>query len=344
MPTTFDHMDAGFGIELECYLPEGATQQQAAAAVAHRLGLPCYVESYNHQVRNHWKVVTDGSLGDIDRGIEFVSPILRGEDGLAQIEKVCRALTDFGCTVSKKCGLHVHVGVIGNPAIDFFKNIVRLYSVFEPVLDSMLPASRRGSANTYCRSMTSASAAAIAAARDFQTLRQVATASAPSSNHSRYFKLNLEAYARHRTIEFRQHSGTLDANKARRWTVLCLRMIATARGTLSLAAPTVRANLARPGTKSHAIGELMMRPQGVTTLEVLQLTGWPSVSMPAQARICGLEFTAQRTGRIVRYFAQVSAPAQSVPVTVDGLGATDDERSYMRQRISDLGGPVAWAA
>jgi hypothetical protein len=342
-----NYLDAGFGVELECFLPEGGTQQQAAAAVAQRLGAPCNVQAYGHSVPSNWKVVTDGSLGDYVRGVEFVSPILRGEDGLAQVEKVCRALTDFGCTVNKKCGFHVHVGV-GAPELRFFKNLVRLYAMYEPVLDSVLPPSRRASTNAFCRSMTSALPAAIEAATSLNSLMMAI------GNAGRYYKLNLAAYARHRTVEFRQHSGTLDAVKARNWTVLCLRMVAKAMDTsLSLGGTVAaRTNQARPGTKAWRIGQMFLRPEGVTGREVMQAMNWPSVSMPQQARACGIEFTTQRMGREVRYFARAAVATASAPtatpITVEGLaaliGLSNDERAFFAGRARDLQGAVAWAA
>jgi hypothetical protein len=43
----------------------------------------------------------------------------------------------------------------------------------------------------------------------------------------RYQKLNLESLERHGTIEFRQHSGTVDAEKAVNWVRLCTAFIET---------------------------------------------------------------------------------------------------------------------
>lgn len=346
MTTTANHLDAGFGVEIECYLPEGETMRAAAAAVGHRLGAYVSVEGYNHQVRSTWKVVTDGSLGDIGRGVEFVSPILRGENGLAQVETVCRALSDFGCTVNKKCGLHVHVGVAGE-RIGFFRNIVKLYSMFEPVIDSMMPISRRASNNTYCRSMTSARPAAVETASSIANLLHAVAGT--TGQLGRYFKLNLQAFARHSTVEFRQHSGTIDATKARRWTVLCLRMVAAAKGSLNLGGAGPSMNRARPGSKTFVIGEMLLRPEGVSGREVMAATGWPSVSLPQQARSCGIEFTTQRMGREVRYYARSATEVRStVAITIEGfaavVGAASDERAYMQQRVADLSGPVAWAA
>ena len=343
------HLDASFGVEIECYLPDGESMASAAAAVTHRLGAlgSCKVESYNHGSRTWWKVVTDGSLNDYSRGVEFVSPILKGDDGLKQVDAVCRALTDFGCTVSKRCGFHVHVGVGYGPSVDFYKNLVKLYALYEPVIDSLMPMSRRGNTNQFCRSHVAANLSALASATSLEQVTVAAT-NLRSNGGRRFFKLNLDAYARHKTVEFRQHSGTVDSPKALRWTVLCLRMVHAAKGSLSLGSAPA-ANKARPGSKAHKIGEMLLRPEGVTGVEICTAMGWPSVSVPAQAKAAGLEITSQRTGRVVRYWAvNVHATSASTPVTVDGLaqilGVSDEERSYLHQRAADLSGPVSWAA
>jgi len=64
---------------------------------------------------------------------------------------------DLGATVSKDCGLHVHVGAAGQP-LSFFQNLVRIYQAYEKVIDGMMPLSRRNSTNTFCRSLASVSA------------------------------------------------------------------------------------------------------------------------------------------------------------------------------------------
>lgn len=349
MPNTTSHLTVAFGAELECYLPEGATSRQAADAVAQRIGERVNVESYNHAPRPAWKVVTDGSLGDVARGIEFVSPKLYGAAGLAQLEAVCRALSDFGCTVSRKCGFHIHVDATGQ-SLAFHKKLARLYQTYEPVIDRLMPPSRRDSANAYCRSIASVPVAAIESAASVAGLASAIRISSGAAE-ARYHKLNLAAFARHQTVEFRQHSGTLDAAKARIWATLCLRMVATAKRAEINFGSTAAAprNKARPGSKAHIVGQLLLRPEGVTGIEAMAATNWPSISLPQQARICGIDFTTVRTGRMVRYFARTAAPsAPPAPITLDGfaemLGATETERSYMIQRTADLGGPITWAA
>jgi hypothetical protein len=326
--------DLGFGVELECYLPEGRTMQEAATAVAAR-GIACHAEGYNHALRSTWKIVPDGSLQS-SRGIELVSPILRGDAGLAQVEQVCEALQDFGCTVNRNCGFHVHVGVGRNAPLDFFKTITKLYGLFEPVIDGMMPTSRRASNNPFCRSMTSASPTAIDRATGLIDLIRIATG---GQERSRYYKLNLHAHARHGTVEFRQHSGTIDARKTRMWTVLCLRMVdAALRGVSLRTAPAHQAG--------NPLAEMLLRPEGITRSDIVRSTGIPSVSVPKQLRACGVPFTEQRTGREIRYFAQNAAPP--VPVTVGGfcdvICATQAEREYVETRTCNLSSPVPWAA
>lgn len=337
-----------FGIEIECYLPEGGSAVSAAAAITSRLGSPCFAEGYNHTTQPHWKIVTDGSLGDYARGIEVVSPILTGEDGVAALLKVMDALTDYGCTVSRQCGLHVHVGV-GSPTIGFFRNILKLYAVYEPVIDAMMPPSRRESRNLYCRSVTSVALEAIDRAAGLDDLLRLLTGR--RGTEDRYYKLNLAAYRRHRTVEFRQHSGTLDGTKAKNWLFLCLRMVESAKTellALSSRAPA-RINRARRGTKTFLVGELSLRPEGVTVAEAAAVSGWPSIAWTRLAATCGFSFTTQRTGNEVRYFARAAAAAiPAARISLEGLfellGCETSERDYFRGRTANLSGSIAWAA
>jgi hypothetical protein len=378
--------DAGFGVEIECYMPEGATTQQCAAAIQQRIGKPVQYPGYTHRRMNEWKIVPDGSLGNYARGIELVSPVLHGQEGITEIEKVARALADFGCSVNKSCGYHVHVGIASfrEPGdttewpLRFMKRLLEVYAVYEPIIDSVMPPSRRASTNTYCRSMTGTSLVRVDAAQDLISLVRASTAG-NFGDMSRYYKLNLIAWMRHKTVEFRQHAGTLDPMKVRYWTMTCLRMVAAARNGATTRAVTSapagaaaaaviaasQVNRAREGSKTWQIGQMMLRPEGVTGPEACQAVGWPSVSMPEQARICGLTVTTQRIGRTVRYFARTTqaettamaevapppqpvviapAPAITLPGLLDLIGASLEEREYFQQRQADLGGPIAWAA
>ena len=82
-------MNRTFGVEIECI---GITSAVACEAIR-AAGLTCEIEGYNHNTRDHWKIVTDGSVRDNrgNPGIEVVSPILRGTAGMTALKKVADA-------------------------------------------------------------------------------------------------------------------------------------------------------------------------------------------------------------------------------------------------------------
>lgn len=82
-----------FGIELEIY---GASRARLIAEFAAQ-GIRLVDEAYNHNTRNHWKVVSDSSITG-ENGNEIVSPVLRGQEGIEQIKKVCIALAKAGAS------------------------------------------------------------------------------------------------------------------------------------------------------------------------------------------------------------------------------------------------------
>ena len=58
-------------------------------------------------------------------------------------------------------------------------------------------------------------------------------------------------------------------------------------------------------SKVEIIAQLLKRPNGCTTAEVLEKTGWPSVSMPAQAKAAGLSLRKHKEkGQVTRYFGK----------------------------------------
>jgi hypothetical protein len=75
------------------------------------------------------------------------------------------------------------------------------------------------------------------------------------------------------------------------------------KGKAKKAAPK-RAKSDKPrGEKTLAISKLLSRASGCTAKEVLAATGWPSVSMPAMAKACGLKLRKdKKKGKPIRYF------------------------------------------
>jgi Putative amidoligase enzyme len=198
----FTPFNRKFGIEIEAHgVGKAIIVRKLRAA-----GINVEIESYNHTTAGYWKIVTDGSLNG-ENAWEIVSPILQGLEGLNEVEKVCQVLGENGVKINKSCGLHIHFDA-QNMTANHLKNLVINYGNFESVIDSFLPESRRGNNNTYCKSVRSLEAQISSAT----TIRKMAEAIG-----SRYYKLNLQSYLRHQTIEFRQHSGTVEYTKISNW-------------------------------------------------------------------------------------------------------------------------------
>ena len=81
------------------------------------------------------------------------------------------------------------------------------------------------------------------------------------------------------------------------------RRIAPKKGAARSAARTPADGGIRPGSKLEAIVGLLKRKEGCTAADVLQVTGWPSVSMPQQAAAAGIKLRTEKEGRVTRYWA-----------------------------------------
>lgn len=249
-----------FGIEIEC---KGVTQQAACAAIT-AAGVQCRIENYGHSTPSMWKIVSDAS---VYAGFEIVSPKLSGNEGLEQVRKVAAALNGIGASVERDCGFHVHVDASGLNAPTLY-NLVHRYFQHEAEIDSFMPRSRRSSNNRYCRStgellrMIRRPEAGMQI-RDFvQNL---------DSRDDRYFKVNIAAFLRHGTIEFRQHSGTTMANKMIPWIIFCVNFVETSFVAVSsspnptgITIPTEPPHIARtsprsPERKFHALARALVR-------------------------------------------------------------------------------------
>jgi len=227
-----------FGIELEVQMPRSLTKDALAAAIR-AAGVSCYAESYGHSEPRNWKIVHDGSI-EGGNGAEVVSPKLIGEAGLADAVTVAKAIQAAGCKVDKSCGFHCHVD-----ANDFdakqLANVAINYLWFETFFDHIMPASRRGSEGYYVQSnrahfagygatpaqrygteALNAGIAAINAAKARNSTGAIVTA---VCGHARYFKLNMQAHNRQGTVEFRQHSGTVEFAKVENWVRLLVAFV-----------------------------------------------------------------------------------------------------------------------
>lgn len=210
-----------FGVEIEFF---GVSYHKVVSALREK-GVSVHHEHYNHSTRRHWKLVYDISVtsrGTEQRGgNELVSPILKGKRGLQELKLVLDTLDEIGAKVDRTCGLHVH-----HAANDFtvgnFKNAYAMYYKFENFFDAVVAPSRRESVNQYCRGISKEQIEALAEARNVYEVGQVFS--------SRYCKLNVQAFFRHGTLEFRQHGGTVNSDKAVNWVIFTQAIMERAKG------------------------------------------------------------------------------------------------------------------
>lgn len=204
-----------FGIEIEAY---NCTREQLARELK-AAGIRVQVEGYNHTDHtDHWKLVTDSSLSG-NNTFELVSPILHGEQGVEEVEKVCWVLDLCNAKVNESCGLHIHMDA-ANFNLSTWKNLILTYKRLEKVIDNFMPRSRRN--NRFCKRLTEITETTIKNATSINGLRS-------AFSHNRYHKINLEAYARHNTVEFRQHGGTTNFTKMSAWIHFLAKMITFAQ-------------------------------------------------------------------------------------------------------------------
>jgi Putative amidoligase enzyme. len=195
-------MNKQFGIELDV---TSISRDEAVRAIQ-AIGLRAEHDSRTDR-GTHWKVLPDDYL--VRNGFEIVSPILIGENGLNQVRRVVNALEAIGARVNTACDFHVHFD-IGDLDVHAMRSIVARYALFETEIDAFMPLSRRRDNNADCLSMHGI--ASSQRLKDASTIIELTEA-----QEGRYFKVNLQSYSYHGTIEFRQHPGTVSAEKAINW-------------------------------------------------------------------------------------------------------------------------------
>jgi hypothetical protein len=106
-----------------------------------------------------------------------------------------------------------------NVSFEQYKNCFINYYYLEPAIDKFMAESRRANNNTYCLSLHRRDVESIVNAQDREGI-------AAAFRHDRYYKLNPVSYARHNTLEFRQHQGTTDYKKIHKWLLFITALVA----------------------------------------------------------------------------------------------------------------------
>lgn len=311
-----------FGIELEIV----GISQDAARKALQAVNIKVHLEGYNHNTKKHWKIVPDGS---VHNGFEIVSPILQGEAGLEEAEIVARALEDAGAYANRTCGYHVHFDA-RDMSLDLIKAIVRRYARHEAEIDAFMPPSRRGNANQYCHSLHGIVGSSFEAANS--------TAALAATQPSRYYKVNMKSYQRHGTIEFRQHSGTVNAAKICNWIRFLSDFIDQCRRMLN-GEPAIQ----QPATGSlsktnRQLVEMLANGMAVSLESICQRFEWlPHTGRSAIARLrkIGFQIKAKKVDGKTGYrlISQTGGASQAVNLWT---GITEKVALFYKRRAAVL--------
>lgn len=107
------------------------------------------------------------------------------------LRDICYKLNELGSYVNTSCGLHVHFDFRHRKAATVTSKAKKIAACVD-ALKLILPKSRRH--NHFCETKIN-----------------------KIGQGSRYAFVNLRAYQKHKTLEIRGHSGTIDANKILNW-------------------------------------------------------------------------------------------------------------------------------
>ncbi len=179
-------------------------------------------------------ITEDGSLRNNDNlaGFELQTPKLAGAKGEELVRHMVTATKAVEPIINSLCGMHIHLdgaGVVDSNRRKYPAELLQLwrtYIVFEDVIMSFLPFSRRR--NDYCRPMSEAFKVndldiidSLAEAERFwykeRTYSGIQNAKGSQYHASRYFGANFHSLLANGHFEVRFHSGTLQAKKILEW-------------------------------------------------------------------------------------------------------------------------------
>lgn len=190
--------DFTYGVEIECYLPAGTIRAGGYHAGIRVPGL-----------LRGWTAERDASLNSTPsgyRGVEIVSPILKGHDGLRQILTVTAKLNEWGARVNRTCGLHVHLGA-DRTDLKTLENFTHQMANHEKAVFASTGTKHR-ERGVYSRSIHSAW-------RSLAGRRNLSLADFNGVEQGHHVALNLQnlIYGTRPTVEVRAFAGTTNGTK-----------------------------------------------------------------------------------------------------------------------------------
>lgn len=216
-----------FGIELESFCPDN---------VNFNIGL--------YKAPDGFGFSPDGSISG-SYSMEIKTCPLVGKEGEQILKDYLTELTDvLGWKTNTSCGTHCHIAIPeaqkSTPAVEAkLKNLAILYTIFDPVIRSLLPRDRRN--NVYCAPLRAGIISVDATEKKLVEAHQKAktfaellykTTSQPSIDHYKLSRnvvtrggINFQSMYFRGTLEVRYHQGSLDPVQLIHWIALHSAMV-----------------------------------------------------------------------------------------------------------------------
>ena len=234
--------DLTWGIELETTMP---SSDNTPIGPYHR----GYQVSW---LPEGWKAERDGSIRPQRsgrKGCEFVSPKLRGHEGLKQVETVVEKINERDGRVNHTCGIHITIGFNGDAAT--LARLITLVANHEKGIYAST-GTRRRERITYSKAIKHYGNQDDAKSK---------------CESDRYHLLNLTHLARGRNrIEFRAFAGSLNFTKIAGHIQMCLGLVELATLKTRCSAwsyskknPTAKSCWDRPGDGETELNRLFYR-------------------------------------------------------------------------------------
>ena len=233
-----------FGIELELTSAMQLSPENIADLLQDSRTEVVVIGNYHagRQTSNHWKIVSDSSIAcninqpDCNK-FELVSPPLCAGKGLGNVNGVLKRMGEIRppLKVNKSMGFHVHIDVSSLSTLQLIK-VCQQFVKYEEVMDLLMPNSRRSGSqesNSYFKSNRQNIADLILNGYNVTNKQihevigncvNITSLANVMNGSSRYFKLNMQnlVTGRQPTLEFRQHSATMEYEKVGAWTRFCV--------------------------------------------------------------------------------------------------------------------------
>jgi hypothetical protein len=147
-------------------------------------------------------------------GMEFVSPIMYGDDGLAEIAKLCDYADEHDWSADDDCGLHIHLDVRDETPLQL-RHIAYAYAKSYLAWRGLVSSWRACDCH-YCHAPSYSAADIRGRKRKIRPWL---------GSTDRYNYVNFSALERHGTFEVRLMDGTIDYLEIRNWIIAHARFI-----------------------------------------------------------------------------------------------------------------------